>query len=119
MISLRKLALQSMLALLLSGLMASAPTWLYAQSSAGQNPPAEPEGITRGGYIIHSSAELGYRDTTVTGSGDMYETLVDLHTGPRVLDQTLSMQSLDHQGLLFDDLYLNSFGWGGEPDNAL
>ena len=108
-----------MLALLLSGLMASAPTWLYAQSSAGQNPPAEPEGITRGGYIIHSSAELGYRDTTVTGSGDMYETLVDLHTGPRVLDQTLSMQSLDHQGLLFDDLYLNSFGWGGEPDNAL
>ena len=29
------------------------------------------------------------------------------------------MQSLDHQGFLFDDLYLNSFGWGGDPNNAL
>ena len=29
------------------------------------------------------------------------------------------MQSLDHQGMLFDNLYLNSFGWGGDPNNAL
>ena len=29
------------------------------------------------------------------------------------------MQSLDHMGLLFDNLYLNSFGWGGDPNNAL
>jgi hypothetical protein len=29
------------------------------------------------------------------------------------------MQSLDHQGVLFDDLYVNSFGWGGDPNNAL
>ena len=49
----------------------------------------------------------------------MYDTLVNLQSGPRILDQTLSMQSLDHQGLLFDDLYLNSFGWGGDPNNAL
>jgi len=105
------IALASMLVLFLS-------SRLLAQSSAGQNSPTEP-GITSGGYVIHSSAELGYRNTDVTGSGAMYDTLVDLQTGPRILDQTLSMQSLDHQGLLFDDLYLNSFGWGGEPDNAL
>ena len=49
----------------------------------------------------------------------MYDTLVNLQTGPRFLDQTLSMQSLDHQGVLFDDLYLNSFGWGGDPNNSL
>ena len=55
----------------------------------------------------------------MTGSGDMYDTLVNLQTGPRILDQTLSMHSIDHQGLLFDDLYVNSFGWGGEPNNAL
>jgi hypothetical protein len=92
---------------------------LFAQSGAGQNTPAEPDGISGGGYIIHTSGELGYRDSNVTGSGAMYDTLVNLRTGPRVLDQTLSMQSLDHQGLLFDDLYLNSFGWGGDPNNAL
>ena len=68
---------------------------------------------------MHSSVELGYRATDITGSGDMYDTLVDLQQGPRLLDQTLSMQSLDHQGILFDRLYLNSFGWGGDPNNAL
>ena len=68
---------------------------------------------------IHSSVEIGYRVNDVTGSGDMYDTLVNLQSGPRILDQTLSMQSVDHQGLLFDDLYLNSFGWGGDPNNAL
>jgi hypothetical protein len=82
-------------------------------------PPAEPDGITSGGYQIHSSVELGYRSNDVSGSGDMYDTLINLQSGPRILDQTLTMQSVDHQGLLFDDLYLNSFGWGGDPDNAL
>jgi len=81
--------------------------------------PAEPDGIARGGYQIHQSIELGYRTTDVTGSGDMYDTLVNLQTGPRILDQTLTMQSVDHQGLLFDNLYLNSVGWGGDPNNYL
>jgi hypothetical protein len=117
MMFLRKLALRTLLAALLWGLMGLAPTWLYAQS-AGQTPPEEPVGVTRGGYLIHQSVELGYRSTDVSGSGDMYDTLVNLQSGPRVLDQTLSMQSVDHQGLLFDDLYLNSFGWGGDPNNA-
>jgi hypothetical protein len=118
MMFLRKLALQTLLASLLWGLAALAPTWLHAQS-AGPAPPEEPVGVSRGGYLIHQSVELGYRSTDVTGSGDMYDTLVNLQSGPRVLDQTLSMQSVDHQGLLFDDLFLNSFGWGGDPNNAL
>src|ERR1039458_5550667 len=29
------------------------------------------------------------------------------------------MHSLDHQGLLFDDLYVNSSGWGGDPNNYM
>ena len=97
---------------------------LFAQTPAANPapaaaPPAEPDGVTGGGYQIHSSVELGYRSTDVSGSGDMYDTLVNLQTGPRILEQTLTMQSVDHQGLLFDDLYLNSFGWGGDPNNAL
>jgi hypothetical protein len=29
------------------------------------------------------------------------------------------MHAVDHQGMLFDDLAINSFGWGGDPNNAL
>jgi hypothetical protein len=92
---------------------------VFAQSSnTGKTAPSEPE-VTSGGYAVHSSIEVGYRYNNVTGSGSMYDTLVNLHSGPRILDETLSMQSLDHQGVLFDDLFVNSFGWGGDPNNAL
>jgi hypothetical protein len=105
---------------LVSGAIVLLSGMLLGQSSpAGQDPAAAPEGVTRGGYLVHSSVELGYRTNDVTGSGDMYDTLVNLQAGPRFLDETLSMQSLDHQGLLFDDLNINSFGWGGDPNNAL
>jgi hypothetical protein len=92
---------------------------LLAQSSGPAQNPAEPDGMNTAGYLVHSSIEAGYRSTDVTGSGAMYDTLLNLQSGPRLLEQTLSMHSLDHQGLLFDDLYLNSFGWGGDPNNAL
>ena len=86
---------------------------------SAQNASGAGDGVTRGDYQIHSSGELGYRATNITGSGDMYDTLVNLQQGPRFLDQTLSMQSLDHRGVLFDDLYVSSFGWGGDPNNVL
>jgi hypothetical protein len=110
------------LALLLCAMIVSSHDKLFAQTpTASPTPtaPVESEGVTRSGYQIHSSVELGYRSNDVTGSGDMYDTLVNLQTGPRILDQTLSMQSVDHQGLLFDNLYLNSSGWGGDPNNYL
>jgi len=90
------------------------------QSSANQpSGPAAPEGISRGGYLLQSSIEVGYRNVDLTGSSGMYDTLVDQQTGPRIIDETLSMRSENHQGVLFDDLYVNSFGWGGDPNNAL
>ena len=108
------------LVMLVSGLMMLSSGILFAQSSgASQASPAEPEGVTSGGYLIHSSVEVGYRSTDVNGSGNMYDTLVNLQTGPRFLDQSLSMHSLDHQGLLFDDLSVNSSGWGGDPNNYM
>ena len=101
-------------------LMLSSPSVLFAQSSsAGQAPSGEPAGVTSGGYLVHSSVEFGVRANDVTGSENMYDTLVNQQTGFRILDQTLSMHAVDHQGLLFDDLAINSFGWGGDPNNAL
>jgi hypothetical protein len=94
---------------------------------ASQTPPANPpaktpaqqEGWESGGYRIHQSIELGVRVNDTSGSDEMYDTLVNLHTGPRLLEQTLSMQSLTHAGTLFDNLWITSFGWGGDPNNAL
>jgi hypothetical protein len=126
----RKSGFAILLGLLLSGWMLSSPAVFFAQTPVASPtppapaappppPPAVPDGVTSGGYQIHSSVELGYRSSNVTGSEDMYDTLVNLQTGPRILDQTLSMQSVDHQGLLFDNLYFNSAGWGGDPNNYL
>jgi len=77
-----------------------------------------PAGKETGGYLIHQSIEIGYRGTDVTGSQPMYNSLVDLPSGPRLLEQTLTMQSPAHAGFLFDNLFVSSFGWGGDPNNA-
>jgi len=89
-----------------------------AGNNSGQN-QALPEVWEHGGYVIHQSVEIGYRVSDITGSEQMYNSLVDLRTGPRFLDQSLSMQSQTHDGLLFDNLFINSFGWGGDPNNGL
>jgi hypothetical protein len=86
---------------------------------AGAGPEVNPDGKLSGDYRVHSSAEVGYRSNNLTGSPAMYDTLVNLRSGPRFLDQTLSMQSVDHHGLLFDSLNLSSCGWGGDPNNLM
>jgi hypothetical protein len=94
-----------------------------AQAPAGQGQSSQ-EGIERGGYNIQQSIEFGYRFTDITtphnGGNDpqMFNTMVNLHQGARLLEQTLSMRSLTHTGVLFDNFYVNSFGWGGDPNNA-
>lgn len=94
-------------------------------SAIGQNAgntnqgTSQPEGWETGGYVVHQSIDLGYRANDVTGSQQMYDTLVNLRTGPRLLNQSLSMQSQNHVGTLFDSLFLSSFGWGGDPNNSL
>jgi hypothetical protein len=108
------LSLALVVVLLVSlGVMAKGQT-----SSGGSSAASQPETVTSGGYVIHQSIEAGYRFTDQTGSSSMYDTLVNLQQGPRILEQTLSMQSETHESLLFDDLFVNSFGWGGDPNNV-
>ena len=80
---------------------------------------AAPEVVERGGYVIHQSVEIGYRVSDQTGSEQMYNSLVNLRTGPRFLEQSLSMQSQTHDSGPFDNLFIESFGWGGDPNNGL
>jgi hypothetical protein len=90
-----------------------------AQSgSAADQTPTPPEGWEHGGYLVHQSIEVGYRGNDITGSEQMYNTLVNLRGGPRFFEQTLSMQSRTHEGTLFDNLFIESSGWGGDPNNV-
>lgn len=93
-------------------------------SSSGTS--SMPEERRVGEYVVQESFEFGYRFSDISTqklsptdptNTFMYNTLVNLHQGPRLLDQTLSMRSPDHTGLLFDDLFVTGFGFGGDPDN--
>lgn len=87
-------------------------------SGSAQQPSGQQE-TTVGNYSVHESAEMGYRGTNVRGNTSMFDTTVDLHTGLRLLDQSLEVRSLDHSGLFFDSVSLAGFGFGGDPNNAL
>jgi hypothetical protein len=84
----------------------------YADSSSGAG-----EGKKIGDFQVTQSIELGGRISEVNGSQPMYDTLVNDQSGARILEQSLTMQSLTHEDI-FDTLTLNSFGWGGDPQQA-
>ncbi len=77
-----------------------------------------PAPVVQDGYAVHNTAELGGRIANISGSGAMYDTLVNLHSGPRVLGQTFTMRALPStKKTLFDDLTAFSNGFGGDPYN--
>ena len=78
----------------------------------------EQPGSETGNYHTNGSLELGVQITGVGGSSAMYDTLVNLQTGPRILEQSLNMRSLNHEGLIFDRLNMYSFGYGGNPNQV-
>jgi hypothetical protein len=76
------------------------------------------EGVDNGNYHYQGSFEFGYRFVNTHGSQAIYDTFVNQRQGLRLLDETLNVRSLNHEGGLFDTLFLSSFGWGGDPENA-
>src|ERR1700678_2549598 len=101
-------------------LTGSAPAQSSGQASssvsADSTSDAE-EGKKIGDFRITQSIEFGGRIAAISGSQPMYDTLVNDQTGARILEQSLTMQSLTHQDI-FDTLTANSFGWGGDPERA-
>lgn len=73
------------------------------------------EGQNWGGFEVKQSAEFGGRISNFSGSQAMWDTLVNLGSGPRLLEYTLDMRSPNHTGKLFDDFNFSNFGYGGEP----
>jgi hypothetical protein len=99
-------------------LMALAAALLWAPVSLAQDSAADDKGVDSGNYNIQQSIEFGYRADWVNGNTDTYDTFVNLGSGVRLLDYTLDMRSLNHQGLLFDDLHFSNFGYGGDPNDV-
>jgi len=89
-------------------------------SSAGGTPAGgtDSEGRELGNYRVQQSFEFGYRFADINGNPAVYDTFINQHPGPRLLEQTLSTHATNGTGALFDDLSVNSFGWGGDPENV-
>jgi hypothetical protein len=91
-----------------------------AQTPTPANPlPKAPEAISApDGYTIHQTVDVGGRAVGLTGSGAMYDTLVNQQSGPRVLGQTLDLHAIPgKRGNLVDTLSAISSGYGGDPLN--
>jgi hypothetical protein len=80
--------------------------------------PQVPQPVVQSGFVIHQTADLGGHIAGVVGSGAMYDTLVNIHSGPRVLGETFTMHAVpgSKHGLL-DSLTAFSTGFGGDPYN--
>ena len=86
---------------------------------ATPTPPPEPEEKIIAGYVTHQSVDLGGHIVDRSGSGPMYNTLVNIHSGPRILNQSLTMRAKDpSHATFFDNLSTSSFGYGGDPING-
>ena len=85
--------------------------------AVAQEAPA-PAGEVQNGFEIHNTADLGGHMVGLTGSGRMYDTLVNIQSGPRVLGQTYTMHALPGtKHSLLDELTVFSSGFGGDPNN--
>jgi len=84
------------------------------------NPLPKPESqmTVPHGYSIHESVDVGGRIASISGSGAMYDTLVNLQTGPRLLGETFEMRARpETKHTLFDSLRAIGNGLGGDPYN--
>src|ERR1700722_5665561 len=85
-----------------------------AQDNANENP-----GVTSGDYNVQQTLEAGYRANWINGNQDTYDTFINLGSGVRLLDYTFDMRSLDHKGILCDNVSLSAFGLGGDPNDVV
>ena len=93
-------------------------TLFLSPVARAQDDAGESKGINSGDYNIHSTIEFGYRANEVNGNQNTYDTFENLGSGVRLFDFTLEMRSLDHHGLLFDNLSFSNFGYGGDPNDV-
>ncbi|MGA8222394.1 MAG: hypothetical protein WB780_12125 [Candidatus Acidiferrales bacterium] len=100
------------------GLLLIAGALIFAPVSFAQDGSGENKGVESGGYNIQQTIEFGYRANEINGNVDTYNTFVNLGSGVRLFDYSLEMRSINHNGLLFDNLSFSNFGYGGDPNDV-
>ena len=88
-----------------------------ASDSPSYTSPLRSETPVYAGYETKQAAEFGGRITNFGGNHGVWDTFVNLGSGPRLLEYSLDMHSPTHTGFLFDDLSVNNFGYGGDPND--
>ena len=89
-----------------------------AQQTGTAPDKSSPDKIV-GGYVVHQSIDLGGHIQEQSGSPQMWATLVNIYSGARVLDQSLTMRAVDPgHAIFFDRLSSYSYGYGGDPINV-
>jgi hypothetical protein len=109
----------------IAGSIGVASLLMTANIAPAQNPtPAAPLPVPEtqisapDGYSIHQSVDLGGRITNTAGSGAMYDTLVNLQSGPRVLGETFEMHAVPgRKNTLVDSISAFGTGFGGDPNS--
>ena len=88
------------------------PVWAQTNTTTSGNPEAK-----YGVYDITQSAEFGGKIVSTDGNKGMWSTLVNQTSGGRLMSESFDMHAAKHNGFLFDDLSLNTFGYG-DPNNV-
>ena len=103
--------------LLAAGLVIAMP--MAACIALAQEPAAIPSKMTTpAGYSAHHSVDVGGRVANKVGSGAMYNTMVNLQSGPRVNGESMDLHKLPtNKHALVDDARITGSGFGGDPYN--
>ena len=98
---------------MVTGVAAAQIATPLAQVTTPGTQPVAPKG-----YSLHETIDAGGHIVNTTGSGAMYDTLVNIQSGPRVLGETFQLHALPGtQHTLVDSLSAFSSGFGGDPNN--
>src|SRR6266568_1121488 len=98
-------------------LLFAAISALNAQPVVAPTPdqPVAARGENVGDYNVTNSFETGYRWALVGGDLGMYRADVNYGNGIRLLGSSLTVNSKDGHGRLFDEIIFNSTGLGNDP----
>jgi hypothetical protein len=101
------------------GCMAAAILGLTTGTAVAQLPIFVSNQAPPEGYALHESIDLGGHVANIDGSGAMYDTLVNIQSGPRILGETFELRALPNtKNTLVDRLRAFSTGIGGDPYNV-
>ena len=90
------------ISLLAAGMAIALP--MAACIALAQEPAVNPSKMTTpGGYTARHTVDAGGRLANKVGSGSMYDTLVNLQSGPRVSGESIELHKLDSNKHTFVD----------------